>query len=156
MPLRQASALHTDTGASRTGLYRPTGARKTRRLPRAFANHLRRRARRSPTDKYPRVLLLIDNAPWHAGEPITKVLAKYPPLELKRLPSSSPHLHVSEGFGKFRRRRAPPKRLFDTLADRKRSLRASRCCFQTVRQRLQTLLAECYPRPVNQTASPGP
>jgi transposase len=149
-------ALHTDTVESRTGLYRATGESKTRRLPRAFAAHWRRLGRRCPKDKHPRVVLLIDNAPGHAGEPIRQALATHPPLELKRLPSYSPQLNVIERFGKLLRRRATPNRLFDTLADLKRSIRASLCYFQTMRQRIKTLIAKRYPCPVNQTASAGP
>lgn len=98
----------------------------------------------------------IDNAPWHGGEPIRKARADNPHRELKRLPSYSPQLNVIERFGKLLRRRATRNRLFDTLADLKRSIRASLCYFQTVRQRIRTLIAKCYPRPVNQTASAGP
>jgi transposase len=149
-------ALHTDTVESRTGLYRATGESKTRRLQRAFAAHLRRLGRRYPKAKYPRVVVLIDNAPWHAGVPINEALAEHPHLELKRLPSYSPQLNVIERFWKVLRRRATHNRLFDTLADLKRSIRASLGYFQTVRQRLRTLIAKCYPRPINQTASSGP
>jgi transposase len=149
-------ALHTDTVASRTGLYRATGESKTRRLQRAFAAHLRRLGRRYPQDKHARVVVLIDNAPWHGGEPVRKALAEYPQLERKRLPSYSPQLNVIERFWKLLRRRATHNRLFDTLADLKHSLRASLSYFQTVRGRIQTLIAKCYPRPVNQTLSSGP
>ena len=149
-------ALHTDTVESATGLYRRTGESKTRRLQRAFADHLRRLGRRYPKDDHPRVVVLIDNAPWHTGEPIREALAEYPQLELKRLPSYSPQLNVIERFWKLLRRRATHNRLFGTLADLKRSIRASLCYFQTVRRRLRTLIAKCYPQPVNQTASTGP
>lgn len=149
-------ALHTDTVESRTGLDRRTGESKTRRLQRAFADHLRRLGRRYPKDPHPRVVVLIDNAPWHAGEPIREALAECPHVELKRRPSYRPQLNVIERFGKLWRRRATHNRLFDTLSDLKRSIRASLCYFQTVRQRLQNLMAKCYPQPLNQTASPGP
>ena len=99
-------ARPTDTVESRTGLYRATGESKTRRLQCAFAAHLRRLGRRYPKDQYPRVVLLMDNAPWHAGEPIRQALAEYPQLELKRLPSYSPQLNVIERFWKYLRRRA--------------------------------------------------
>lgn len=148
-------ALHTDTVESRTGLRARTGESKTRRLQRAFAAHLRRLGRRYPREKYPRVVILIDNAPWHAGAPVREALADNPHLELKRLPSYSPQLNVIERFWKVLRRRATHNRLFDTLADLKRSIRASLSYFQTVRRRLQTLIAKCYPRPVNQTTSAG-
>lgn len=148
-------ALHTDTVESRTGLYRATGESKTRRLQRAFAQHLRRLGQRYPRDKYPRVVVLIDNAPWHGGEPVQKTLADNPHLELKRLPSYSPQLNVIERFWKLLRRRATHNRLFDTLADLKRSIRASVCYFQTMHQRIKSLIAKCYPHSPNQTASPG-
>jgi transposase len=120
-------ALHTDTVESRTGLCRHTGESKNRRLQRAFAAHLRRLGRRYPQSQYPRVVILIDNAPWHGGEPSRQVLAEHPPLELKRLPSYSPQRNVIERFWKLLRRRATHNRLFDTLADLKRSIRANLC-----------------------------
>jgi transposase len=122
-----ACALHTDTVESRTGLYRQAGERKTRRLQRAFAAPLRRLARRYPKDKHARVVILIDNAPWHTGEPIQQALANNPRWELKRLPSYSPQLNVIERFGKLLRRRATHNRLFGSLTDRKRSIRSSLC-----------------------------
>jgi hypothetical protein len=127
-----------------------------RPLQRAFAAHLRRLDCRYPPDEHPRVVVLIDNAPWHAGEPIRQALAEHPQLELKRLPSYSPQLNVIERFWKLLRRRATHNRLFDTLADLKRSIRASLCYFQTLRQRVRTLIAHCYPYPVNQTTLAGP
>jgi DDE superfamily endonuclease len=54
-------------------------------------------------------------------------------LEFKRLPSYSPHLNVIERFWRVLRRRATHNRLFDRLADLKRSIRSSLCYFQTVR-----------------------
>lgn len=149
------AALHTKTVACRTGLYRRTGESKNRRLQRAFAEHLRQIATRYPVEKYPRVVLIIDNAPWHAGEVVKAVLAEYPHLELKRLPSYSPQLNVIERFWKLLRRRATHNRLFDTLADLKRSIRASLSYCQTVRLRIQSLIADCYPTPINQTPTPG-
>ena len=150
------SALHTKTVAYRTGLYRRTGESKTRRLQRAFAEHLRQVAARYPAEKYPRVVLIIDNAPWHAGESVTTVLAECPHLELKRLPSYSPQLNVIERFWKLLRRRATHNRLFDTLADLKRAIRNSLRYFQTVRSRIRSLITDCYPTPPNQTPSAGP
>jgi transposase len=150
------SALHTHTVAGRTGLLRRTGQSKTRRLQRAFADHLRRVARRYPAAKFPRVVLVIDNAPWHAGEPVQAALAEYPHLELYRLPSYSPQLNVIERFWKLLRRRATHNRLFDTLADLRRSIRNSLRYFQTVRRRIQTLIADCYPQPINQSLPTGP
>jgi transposase len=86
------------------------------------------------------VVLLIDNAPWHRGRLIDEALAENPHLQFKRLPAYSPQLNPIERFWKVLRRRATHNRLFDTLADLKRSLRASRSYFQTVRDRVKTLL----------------
>lgn len=54
------------------------------------------------------------------------------------------------------RRRATHNRLFDSLADLKRSIRNSVCYYQTVRDRIRPLIANCYPKPINRTASTGP
>lgn len=150
------SRLHTKTVACRTGLYRRTGQSKTRLLQRTFAAHLRQIAARYPAARHPRVVLIIDNAPWHAGEAIRTALAENPHLELYRLPSYSPQLNVIERFWKLLRRRATHNRLFDALADLKRSVRNGVRYFQTVRSRIRSLIADCYPPPVNQTASAGP
>jgi transposase len=150
------SQLHTKTVAYRTGLYRRAGESKVRRLQRAFADHLRRVAARYPAGKHPRVVLVIDNAPWHAGEPVVAALAENPHLELKRLPSYSPQLNVIERFWKVLRRRATHNRLFDTVADLRRAIRNSLRYFQTVRSRIRSLIADCYPTPVNQTHTAGP
>jgi transposase len=148
--------LHTKTVAYRTGLYRRTGESKSRRLQRTFAAHLRQVAACYPAEAHRRVVLIIDNAPWHAGEPVRRALADHPHLELYRLPSYSPQLNVIERFWKLLRRRATHNRLFDTLADLRRSVRNSLRYFQKVRTRLQSLIANCYPRPINQTPSAGP
>jgi transposase len=150
------AALHTGTVASRTGLLRRTGESKTRRLQRAFAAHLGKLARRYPADRYPRVVIIIDNAPWHRGRPIDDALAANPHLEFKRLPSYSPQLNVIERFWKMLRRRATHIRLFDTLADLRRSIRNSLSYFQVVRSRLRGLITNCYPHATNRTPSAGP
>lgn len=60
-----------------------------------------------------------------------------------------------EQFWKLLRRRATQNRLFDGLADLKKSLRASLCDFQTVKARVRRLIAGCYTRPENRTGSAG-
>jgi hypothetical protein len=149
------SQLHTKTVACRTGLYRRTGQSKTRRLQRTFAAHLHQIAEYYPAEKYPRVVLVIDNAPWHGGQIVQEALAEHPHLELKRLPSYSPQLNAIERFWKLLRRRATHNRLFDTLADLKRSIRNSLRYFQTVRSRIQSLIANCYTTPTKQTETTG-
>jgi transposase len=53
-------------------------------------------------------------------------------------------LNPIERFWKKLRRRATHNRLFDSLADLKKSVRASLCYFQTMRNKVKTLL---QPRP---------
>jgi transposase len=147
--------LHTNTLESPARAKAKTGRSKTRRMQEAFAVHLRHVARLYPAQDHPRVVLIIDNAPWHRGGPIPAALADHPHLELYRLPSYSPQLNVIERFWKLLRRRATHNRLFECLTDLKQSLRASLCYFQTVRQRLRRLIDACYKPQENRTASPG-
>jgi transposase len=93
-----------------------------------------------PKHKYKEVVLLIDNAPWHWGKPIDEALAENTHLRVKRLPSYSPQLNPIERFWKKLRRRATHNRLFDSLADLKKSIRASLCYFQTVREKVKSML----------------
>jgi transposase len=148
-----SAALHSNTLESPKDAKKKTGQSKTRRLQEAFAGHLRHVGRLYPRDKYPKVVLLIDNAPWHAGKAVDEALAENPHLEFKRLPSYSPQLNPIERFWKALRRRATHNRLFDTLADLKKSLRASLCYFQTMRTRIKTLLQSARKKKANRTVS---
>lgn len=141
-------AAHSNTMDSPKDAKKKTGQSKTRRLQEAFADHLRHVGRVYPADKHPDVVLLIDNAPWHRGEPIRAALAENPHLRFVRLPSYSPQLNPVERFWKKLRRRATHNRLFDTLADLKKSLRASLSYFQTMRHKVKSLL-EKRPRRKN-------
>jgi len=146
------AAVHANLVDSPKDATKTTGKSKTRRLQEAFAAHLRHVGRMYPAEENPRVVLLIDNAPWHAGEPVRQALADNPHLGLKRLPSYSPQLNPIERFWKILRRRATHNRLFDTLTDLRRSIRSSLSYFQTVRDRVKTLL---HRRPRKQTPSTG-
>ena len=64
-----------------------TGRSKARRLQAAFAAHLRDVARAHPAARHPRVVVVLDDAPWHRGDAIRHVLAERPHLMLYRLPS---------------------------------------------------------------------
>jgi transposase len=139
-----SGALHSNTLESPQDATKKTGQSKTRRLQEAFAAHLRHVGRAYPKETHPEVVLLIDNAPWHAGAVVRQALAENPHLKLKRLPSYSPQLNPIERFWKKLRRRATHNRLFDRLADLKQSIRASLCYFQTMRNKVKTLL---QPRP---------
>lgn len=134
------AAVHTNTLESPKGAQRRTGQSKTRRLQEAFAAHLRHVGRAYPRQEHPRVVLVIDNAPWHRGQPVEGALRDHPHLEFQRLPSYSPQLNPVERFWKKLRRRATHNRLFDTLADLKASLRASLSYFQTMRQKVKSIL----------------
>ena len=144
------AAVHSNTLESPKDAKKKTGKSKTRRLQEAFAAHLRHVARVYPQQRYPRVVLVIDNAPWHRGGPVGAALADNPHLEFYRLPSYSPQLNPIERFWKKLRRRATHNRLFDTLADLKSSLRASLCYFQTLRHKVKSIIAG---RPKKQKAA---
>jgi hypothetical protein len=147
------AAVHANTLESPKDAKKKTGKSKTRRMQEAFAAHLRHTARMYPADRHKRVVLIIDNAPWHRGKPIDDALADNPHLEFKRLPSYGPQLNPIERFWKLLRRRATHNRLFDTLADLKTSIRNSLGYFQTVRERVQTMLNR---PPKKRTQSTGP
>lgn len=134
------AAVHANTLESPKDAKKKTGQGKTRRMQDAFAAHLRHVARTYPADRHTRVVLIIDNAPWHRGKPIDEAMRENPHLEFKRLPSYSPQLNPVERFWKLLRRRATHNRLFDTLADLKTSIRNSLCYFQTVTERVKTML----------------
>jgi hypothetical protein len=135
-----SGALHTTTHESLQAANRKGKQSKTKRMQRAFGCHLRHVGRMYPAEKFKRVVLTIDNAPWHRGGPINEALKQNPHLELYRLPSYSPKLNVIERFWKVLRRRATHNRLFDSIKDLKGSVRNSLRYFQTVRSRLLTLI----------------
>lgn len=135
-----SAAVHANTLESSKNAKKKTGLSKTRRMQEAFASHLRHIGRVYPREKHPRVVLLIDNAPWHRGQAIDCALRDNPHLEFYRLPSYSPQLNPIERFWKKLRRRATHNRLFDTLADLKSSLRASIGYFQTMRHKVKSLI----------------
>jgi transposase len=118
----------------------PTKPKKTssgrRCLQKAFARHLRDIARAYPAAQSPRVVLVIDNAPWHKGAVITQMFQELPHLELYRLPSYSPQLQLIERFWKVLRRRATHNRLFRAKDKLKQALRNSLCYYQTLRHRV--------------------
>ena len=134
------AVVHANTLESPQNAKKKTGLSKTRRMQEGFAAHLRHVARVYPATANRRVVLVIDNAPWHRGKPIDGAMQDNPHLELKRLPSYSPQLNPVERFWKKLRRRATHNRLFDTLGDLKTSLRASLSYFQTVRQKVKSII----------------
>jgi DDE superfamily endonuclease len=147
-----SAAVHSNTLESPKDAKKKTGQSKTRRLQEAFADHLRHVGRVYPPHKHHEVVLLIDNAPWHRGKPIDRALADNPHLKFQRLPSYSPQLNPIERLWKVLRRRATHNRLFDELADLKKSIRANLCYFQTMRGRVKTLLQSARKKKANRTA----
>jgi transposase len=135
-----SGAVHANTLESVQAANRKSEDGKTRRMQRAFADHLRHVGKAYPRAKHQRVVLAVDNAPWHRGPLIDAALAESPHLEFYRLPSYSPQLNVIERLWKTLRRRATHNRLFDAIADLKASIRNSLRYFQTVRRRLLTLI----------------
>jgi transposase len=111
-----------------------------RSLQAGFARHVRDIARAYPATQYPRVVLVIDNAPWHRGALVTQALSAFPHLECDRLPSYSPQLQIIERFWKVLRRRATHNRLFRVLARLKRALRNSLCYYQTLKHRVLSVI----------------
>jgi transposase len=135
-----SGAVHANTLESLQAANRRSEDSKTRRMQRAFADHLRHVGRIYPMQQNKRVVLTIDNAPWHRGALIDEAMRENPHLEFYRLPSYSPQLNVIERFWKKLRRRATHNRLFDTIADLKGSVRNSLRYFQTVRGKLLSLI----------------
>jgi hypothetical protein len=143
--------LHTGTPATRAKLLRSArlaGRRqavaKTRRMTDAFAAHLCRVARAYPAARHPRVVLVIDNAPWHRGPAVAAAPAANPHLELYRLPAYSPQLNAIERLWRVLRRRSTHNRLFDALADLARAVRAGLRYFRRARRRVLSLIGGCY------------
>jgi transposase-like protein len=129
-----------------------TGKGTTRRLQGALADRRRHAGRGYPAGCHRRVVLLIDNAPWGAGDPVRAALADQPPPERERSPSDSPQVNPVERFGRVLRRRATPNRLFDSLADLRRSLRSGLSYFRTMRGRVRPLVNR---QPRKRTPSAG-
>jgi len=117
-----------------------TGLSKQQRLQVAFAAHLRDIARAYPARQYPEVIITMDNAPWHRGTLMQQVLAAYPQLRVKRLPSYSPQRNVIERFWRVLRCRATHSRLFANMAALRVTLRNNLCYYQSLRQRVLSLI----------------
>ena len=72
------AALYSDLLESPARAKQTTGKSKTRRMQEAFAAHLQHVGRLYPAERHKRVVLIIDNAPWHRGKPIDEALADNP------------------------------------------------------------------------------
>ena len=149
------AAIHADPVEGPVDAARKTGKSEVRRLREAFARHLRPVGRAYPGSEPERVVVLIDDAPWHAGAVVAEARAEPPHPELKRPPSSSPQRNVIERFWRPLRRRATHDRLFGAPDGLGRSLRASLCYYRAVRGRIRSLVAGCHAPPAKQTESTG-
>ena len=150
-----SGAVHSTTLESPARAKQKTGKSKTRRMQEAFAAFLHHVGQVYPKKKHKRVVLIIDNAPWHRGKLIDEAMAASPHLEFKRLPSYSPQLNIIEHFWKLLRRRATHNRFFESMADLKRAIRASLGYFQSTKKRLRRLVAKSYIRPDVRKTSAG-
>jgi hypothetical protein len=113
---------------------------RQRRSQVAFARHVRDIARAYPFARYPRVVLVIDRAPWHQGAMVTAALKVVPHVEVYRLPSYSPQLQLIERLWKVLQRRATHNRLFPTTRQLRQALRSSLCYYQTLKHRVLSLI----------------
>jgi DDE superfamily endonuclease len=146
--------LHVSTVASIAKVLRAerragrrTAVSKTRRMSLAFAGHLQAVAAAYPAHLHKRVVVVIDNAPWHRGQLVRDVLAEHLHLELYRLPSYSPELNLIERVWRWMRKRATHNRLFDTMAELKSAVRSAVARLQRVANRVVTLLGKWRPVP---------
>ncbi|MFO0928440.1 MAG: hypothetical protein U0736_15670 [Gemmataceae bacterium] len=78
-----SGVIHANTLESLQAANRKSTESKTRRMQRAFADHLRHVGRMYPGDRHQRVVLLIDNAPWHRGKPIDEAMADMLDIEVR-------------------------------------------------------------------------
>jgi transposase len=117
-------------------------ASKTRRMQSAFAVHLQDVLRAYPRQQP--IKLVIDNAPWHRGRMIEKILQGHPNLRLYRLPPYSPVLNVIERFWKPLRRRCTHNTLFDTVRELRDSIRNGIRHYQRQPTRMLSLISSCY------------
>src|SRR5262249_13880005 len=144
-----SGVLHANSLESPARSKARTGKSKVRWMQEAFAAHLRHVARLYPADRHARVVLIIDNAPWHRGKLVDEILAEHTHLDFAGGQSYGPKLTGTEGFWRLLRRRATRNRLFDSLSELKRSLRASLSYYQTMRGRVRSLVDRCYTRSTN-------
>ena len=102
------AALYTNLLASPKNAKKATGKSKTRRMPEAFAAHRRHVGRVYPAGTHPRVVLVIDHAPWHRGKPIDEASAENRHLEFDRLPSYAKLRRIAATSGRRPDGRRPP------------------------------------------------
>ena len=93
-----SGALHSNTLESPQNAKKKTGQSKTRRMQQAFADPLRHVGRAYPQARHPEGVLLIDNAPWHAGAAIRQALAENPPPEAQASAQLQPATQPCRAF----------------------------------------------------------
>jgi transposase len=121
---------------------RKWGITKMKLMQMNFAKFLRQIGRAYPSEQHSRVVIIIDRATWHFGEPIREVLRELNHLELYELPSYSPQLNVIERFWRILRRRATHNRFFENMAELCQTLRNNLCYYQTRKSKILSLI-EC-------------
>jgi len=71
------AAVHANLVESPQDAMKRMGQNKNRRLQEELAAHLRHLGWVDPRDKHERVVLIVDNAPWQAGQVVSEALAGY-------------------------------------------------------------------------------
>ena len=134
-------SLNLVSGALLTNTLRWSKNKKLRKcsMQKAFVKHLEHIAQ-TYTKEVEKVVLIVDNARWHRGKAVDKILKQYPHLELYFLPPYSPKLQIIERFWKLLRRRATHNRFFPSMDRLLRALRNSLSYYQTLRYRLLSLI----------------
>lgn len=108
-PWGQTPIVRIDAGRSKVGFYGTldlkTGAEVVTRSPvfnaQVSAEHLQQVLDTFPAQP---IMLFWDRAPWHRGEPIRRVLAANPRLEIIEFPVAAPELNPQEQVWKQTRR----------------------------------------------------
>jgi transposase len=141
----QTGQIHTRFLKCPKGATKTTGKSQNRRLQETFVTFIKALARTYPENCHKPVVIIIDNAPWHAGLAVTQVLASYPHISFYRLPSYSPKLNPIERFWKILRRRATHNRLFSNIDALCATLRNNFKYFRSIRHKLLSMLDAKHP-----------
>ena len=108
-PCGQTPVVRVDPGRSKAGFYATldlkTGDEVVTRSP-VFNAEVSAQHLQQVLDAFPQrpILFFWDRAPWHRGEPIRRVLAANPRLEIMEYPVAAPELNPQEQVWKQTRR----------------------------------------------------
>lgn len=93
-------------------------------------------------DKYSSkpVFVACDNAPYHGGAEVRRVLATSKNLELVKLPKRSPHLNPIEKLWKQIKRNRTHNRYFENIGELKSAVIGGLRCFQRNKEQVKSLM----------------